>query len=84
MHVRRGIQKVLLKKPSTANDRCDNTWWEHIEKNAACARQFQQVLVKEPSNDTVSKLRILRHIEYKALHGVRIIDAVALLATSSF
>ncbi|MET9226717.1 ATP-dependent chaperone ClpB [Lentzea sp. NPDC003310] len=55
---------------------------EHIEKDAALERRFQQVLVGEPSvEDTVGILRGLKE-RYEVHHGVRITDA-ALVAAST-
>jgi ATP-dependent Clp protease ATP-binding subunit ClpB len=53
---------------------------EHIEKDAAFERRFQQVFVAEPSiPDTVSILRGLKE-KYEAHHGVRITDAALVSA----
>lgn len=53
---------------------------QHIEKDAAFERRFQQVLVKEPSvADTISMLRGLTD-KYEAHHGVRISDAAIVAA----
>lgn len=53
---------------------------QHIEKDAAFERRFQQVLVKEPSvEDTISMLRGLSD-RYEAHHGVRITDAALVAA----
>jgi len=53
---------------------------QHIEKDAAFERRFQQVLVKEPSvMDTISMLRGLSD-RYEAHHGVRISDAALVAA----
>jgi len=47
---------------------------QHIEKDAALERRFQQVLVEEPSvADTISVLRGLKD-RYELHHGVRISD----------
>ncbi|WP_081936960.1 MULTISPECIES: ATP-dependent chaperone ClpB [unclassified Prochlorococcus] len=47
---------------------------EHIEKDAALERRFQQVLINEPSiEDTISILRGLKE-RYEVHHGVRISD----------
>ncbi|SDN20299.1 ATP-dependent Clp protease ATP-binding subunit ClpB [Lentzea albidocapillata subsp. violacea] len=55
---------------------------QHIEKDAALERRFQQVLVGEPSvEDTVGILRGLKE-RYEVHHGVRITDA-ALVAAST-
>jgi ATP-dependent Clp protease ATP-binding subunit ClpB len=48
---------------------------QHIEKDAALERRFQQVLVGEPSvEDTIAILRGLKE-RYEVHHGVRITDA---------
>jgi ATP-dependent Clp protease ATP-binding subunit ClpB len=53
---------------------------QHIEKDSAFERRFQQVLVNEPSVEaTVSILRGLRD-RYEAHHGVRITDAALITA----
>lgn len=53
---------------------------EHVEKDAAFERRFQQVFVGEPSvMDTVSILRGLKP-RYEAHHGVRIADAALVSA----
>ncbi|WP_163512360.1 ATP-dependent chaperone ClpB [Fodinicola acaciae] len=53
---------------------------EHIEKDPALERRFQQVLVGEPSvDDTVGILRGLKE-RYEAHHGVRIADAALVAA----
>ncbi len=55
---------------------------QHIEKDAALERRFQQVLVGEPSTeDTIGILRGLKE-RYEVHHGVRITDA-ALVAAST-
>ena len=47
---------------------------KHVEKDAALARRFQPVFIKEPSvEDTVSILRGLKE-KYELHHGVRITD----------
>lgn len=54
---------------------------KYIEKDAALARRFQAVLVKEPTvPDTISILRGLKE-RYEVHHGVRITDAA--LVTSA-
>ncbi len=54
----------------------------HVEKDAALARRFQQILVSEPSvEDTISILRGLKE-KYELHHGVRISDS-ALVAAST-
>jgi ATP-dependent Clp protease ATP-binding subunit ClpB len=53
---------------------------KHIEKDAALARRFQPVLVKEPSvEDTISILRGLKE-KYELHHGVRITDSAIVAA----
>mmetsp|Transcript_34601 Transcript_34601/g.75051 ORF Transcript_34601/g.75051 Transcript_34601/m.75051 type:complete len:919 (+) Transcript_34601:96-2852(+) len=53
---------------------------QHIEKDSAFERRFQQVLVKEPSVEaTISILRGLTD-RYEAHHGVRITDAAIVSA----
>ncbi|RLN70085.1 hypothetical protein BBJ28_00006460 [Nothophytophthora sp. Chile5] len=53
---------------------------EHVEKDKAFERRFQQVLVKEPSvTDTVSILRGLKE-RYESHHGVQILDAALVAA----
>ena len=53
---------------------------QHIEKDSAFERRFQQVLVKEPSVEaTISILRGLTD-RYEAHHGVRISDAAVVTA----
>jgi ATP-dependent Clp protease ATP-binding subunit ClpB len=48
---------------------------EHVEKDAALERRFQQVYVDEPSvEETISILRGLKE-RYEVHHGVRITDA---------
>ena len=50
---------------------------EHIEKDAALERRFQQVFVGEPSvEDTIGILRGIKE-RYEAHHGVRIADCRA-------
>ena len=53
---------------------------ESIEKDAALARRFQQVLVSEPSlEDSISILRGLKE-KYEVHHGVRIHDSAIISA----
>jgi ATP-dependent Clp protease ATP-binding subunit ClpB len=53
---------------------------KYIEEDAALARRFQQVYVKEPSvEDTISILRGIKD-KYEAHHGVRIQDSAILAA----
>src|SRR6516225_6791524 len=55
---------------------------EHIEKDAALERRFQQVLVGEPSvEDTIAILRGLRE-KYEAHHKVQISDAALVAAAT--
>ena len=53
---------------------------KYIEKDAALARRFQSVLIKEPSvADAISILRGLKE-RYEVHHGVRITDAALVTA----
>ncbi|HEX9336688.1 MAG TPA: Clp protease N-terminal domain-containing protein, partial [Pseudonocardiaceae bacterium] len=55
---------------------------EHIEKDAALERRFQQVMVGEPSvTDTVGILRGLKE-RYEVHHGVRIMDSALVAAAA--
>ncbi len=55
---------------------------EHIEKDPALERRFQQVLVGEPSvEDTIGILRGLKE-RYEVHHGVRITDTALVAAAS--
>ncbi|WP_328318724.1 ATP-dependent chaperone ClpB [Streptomyces sp. NBC_00388] len=55
---------------------------EHIEKDAALERRFQQVLVAEPSvEDTIAILRGLKG-RYEAHHKVQIADAALVAAAT--
>jgi len=55
---------------------------QHVEKDAAFERRFQQVYVEEPSvPDTISILRGLKD-RYEAHHGVRILDSALVSAAS--
>ncbi len=55
---------------------------QHIEKDAALERRFQQVLVGEPSvEDTVGILRGLKE-RYEVHHGVRITDTALVAAAT--
>ncbi|HEX5114054.1 MAG TPA: ATP-dependent chaperone ClpB [Pseudonocardiaceae bacterium] len=55
---------------------------EHIEKDAALERRFQQVMVGEPSvEDTIGILRGLKE-RYEVHHGVRIMDSALVSAAS--
>jgi ATP-dependent Clp protease ATP-binding subunit ClpB len=53
---------------------------EHMEKDAAFERRFQQVLVNEPNvQDTIAILRGLSE-KYSSYHGVRISDRALVVA----
>ncbi|MEV4412557.1 ATP-dependent chaperone ClpB [Catellatospora sp. NPDC049609] len=55
---------------------------KHIEKDAALARRFQQVLVDEPTvEDTISILRGLRE-RLEVFHGVKIQDSALVAAAT--
>ncbi|WP_199440461.1 ATP-dependent chaperone ClpB [Umezawaea beigongshangensis] len=55
---------------------------QHVEKDPALERRFQQVLVGEPSvEDTVGILRGLKE-RYEVHHGVRITDAALVAAAT--
>ncbi|SOC51601.1 ATP-dependent Clp protease ATP-binding subunit ClpB [Blastococcus aggregatus] len=55
---------------------------EHIEKDPALERRFQQVLVGEPSvEDTIGILRGLKE-RYEVHHGVRITDTAVVAAAT--
>jgi ATP-dependent Clp protease ATP-binding subunit ClpB len=55
---------------------------EHIEKDAALERRFQQVMVGEPSvEDTIGILRGLKE-RYEVHHGVRIMDSALVAAAT--
>jgi ATP-dependent Clp protease ATP-binding subunit ClpB len=55
---------------------------KHVEKDAALARRFQPVMVKEPNvEDTVSILRGLKD-KYEQHHGVRITDSALVAAAT--
>jgi ATP-dependent Clp protease ATP-binding subunit ClpB len=55
---------------------------QHIEKDAALERRFQQVFVDEPSvEDTISILRGLKE-RYEVHHGVRIQDSAVIAAAT--
>ncbi len=57
-----------------------NEYREHIEKDAALARRFQQILVEEPSlDDSISILRGLKE-KYEVHHGVKILDSAIVSA----
>merc|ERR1712110_914872 len=53
---------------------------EHMEKDAAFERRFQQVYVNPPSvTDTISILRGIKE-KYESFHGVAISDSAIVLA----
>ncbi len=55
---------------------------EHLEKDPALERRFQQIFVGEPSvEDTIQILRGIQE-KYEAHHGVRITDAALVAAAS--
>ena len=55
---------------------------QHIEKDAAFERRFQQVYVDEPTvEDAVTILRGIKE-RYEAHHGVRILDAAVVAAAN--
>ncbi len=55
---------------------------KHIEKDAALARRFQPVFVREPTvEDTISILRGLKE-KYELHHGVRITDGAIVAAAT--
>jgi ATP-dependent Clp protease ATP-binding subunit ClpB len=55
---------------------------QHIEKDAALERRFQQVMVGEPSvEDTIAILRGLKE-RYEVHHGVRIMDSALVAAAA--
>ncbi|HEX4703053.1 MAG TPA: AAA family ATPase, partial [Pseudonocardiaceae bacterium] len=55
---------------------------QHIEKDAALERRFQQVMVGEPSvEDTIGILRGLKE-RYEVHHGVRIMDSALVAAAT--
>ncbi len=57
-----------------------NEYRRYIEKDAALARRFQQVLVEEPSvEDTISILRGIKE-RYELHHGIRITDNALIAA----
>ena len=57
-----------------------NEYRENIEKDAALARRFQQILIEEPtSDDAISILRGLKE-KYEVHHGVKILDSAIVSA----
>ena len=57
-----------------------NEYRENIEKDAALARRFQQILVEEPSlANSISILRGLKE-KYEVHHGVKILDSAIISA----
>src|SRR5213083_1969202 len=81
------IDAANLLKPALARGelRCIgattlNEYKKHVEKDAALARRFQQVMVGEPSvDDTVAILRGLKE-KFEIHHGVRIKDSAIISA----
>jgi len=59
-----------------------NEYRQHIEKDAALERRFQQVLVQEPSvEEAISILRGIRE-KYEIHHGVKIKDSALISAVT--
>ena len=57
-----------------------NEYRENIEKDAALARRFQQILVEEPTTEnSISILRGLKE-KYELHHGVKILDSAIISA----
>ncbi|KAI8816431.1 P-loop containing nucleoside triphosphate hydrolase protein [Fimicolochytrium jonesii] len=57
-----------------------NEYRKYIEKDAALARRFQSVLVREPTvEETISILRGLKE-KYEVHHGVRVADSALVMA----
>ena len=57
-----------------------NEYRENIEKDAALARRFQQIIISEPSvNDSISILRGLKE-KYEIHHGIKILDSALVSA----
>ncbi|MFL2661772.1 MAG: ATP-dependent Clp protease ATP-binding subunit [Alphaproteobacteria bacterium] len=57
-----------------------NEYRQNIEKDAALARRFQQIIVEEPSiEDSISILRGLKE-KYEVHHGVKILDSAIVAA----
>ena len=57
-----------------------NEYRENIEKDAALARRFQQILIEEPTiDDSISILRGLKE-KYEVHHGVKILDSAIVSA----
>ncbi len=55
---------------------------KHVEKDAALARRFQTVLIKEPTvEDTISILRGIKE-KYEVHHGIRISDSALVAAAT--
>jgi ATP-dependent Clp protease ATP-binding subunit ClpB len=55
---------------------------KHVEKDAALARRFQPILVKEPTvQDTISILRGIKE-KYELHHGIRISDSALVAAAN--
>ena len=59
-----------------------NEYRKYVEKDAALARRFQPVFVKEPTvEDTISILRGIKE-KYELHHGVRVADAALVSAAT--
>tara|TARA_B100000989_G_C19521078_1_gene464180 strand:- start:262 stop:2388 length:2127 start_codon:yes stop_codon:yes gene_type:complete len=59
-----------------------NEYRENIEKDAALARRFQQIIISEPSvNDSISILRGLKE-KYEIHHGIKILDSALVSAVN--
>ena len=57
-----------------------NEYRQNIEKDAALARRFQQIIIDEPSTeDSISILRGLKE-KYEVHHGVKILDSAIVSA----
>ena len=84
-----GMDASQMLKPALARGelRCMGAttlseYRKYIEKDAALARRFQQVLVSEPSvQDTISILRGIKS-KYEVHHGVRITDSALVAAAT--
>ncbi|CEQ38850.1 SPOSA6832_00325 [Sporobolomyces salmonicolor] len=84
-----GVGAGDLLKPALARGRLRcigattlNEYRQHIEKDAAFERRFQQVLVNEPSvPETISILRGIKE-RYEVHHGVTILDSALVAAAT--
>ncbi|BGP52503.1 hypothetical protein JCM8202_000150 [Rhodotorula sphaerocarpa] len=84
-----GMDAANLLKPAMARGRIRviaattlNEYRQHIEKDAAFERRFQQVLVNEPSvPETISILRGIKE-KYEVHHGVTILDSALVAAAT--